>query len=132
METNFSVTAVIRFKGKFLILKRASDNRHHPDRWSFCSGFAKEFEPAEKACLREVKEETGLDIEIIKTGRIVEVIDKKYGKRWVIAAYLCRPHTSDVKLCSENTTFRWASLEELKNYNFVPGLAKDLESLGLA
>ncbi|MBW2974796.1 NUDIX hydrolase [Candidatus Woesearchaeota archaeon] len=131
MKTHFSVTSVIRHKGRFLILKRAPDDRHHPDKWSFCSGFIREFEAAEEASLREIREETGLKARIVRTGEIVQVIDRKYGKRWVVAVYLCEAESDDVKLCNENVDFRWVSLEELNDYPFVPALRKDLESLGL-
>jgi len=131
MKTHFVVTGVVKNKDKFLILKKAPDDRNYPNKWSFCSGFIKEFEPAEDSCLREIKEETGLNTKIIKTGKIVEVIDKKNNKRWVIAVYLCEADKTDVKLCHENVDFKWVYLEELKKYSFVPGLTKDLKSLGL-
>lgn len=131
MKTYFVVTGVVRYKDKFLILKKAPDDRNYPNRWSFCSGFVKEFESAEDSCLREIKEETGLDVKIIKIGKIIEVVDKKNDKRWVIAVYLCETNKVDVKLCNENTDFKWVSLDELNNYSFVPGLTKDLKSLGL-
>lgn len=131
MKTYFVVTGIVRYKNKFLILKKAPDDRNYPNKWSFCSGFVKEFEPTEDSCLREIKEETSLDAKIIKTGKIIEVIDKKNNKRWVIAVYLCKTDKTNVKLCNENVDFKWVYLEELNKYSFVPGLAKDLKSLGL-
>jgi len=131
MKTHFVVTGVVKHGDKFLILKKSSDDRNYPNRWSFCSGFVKEFEPAEDSCLREIKEETGLDTQIIKTGKIIEVIDEKNNKKWVIAVYLCEADKTDVKLCHENVEFKWVSLDELDDYEFVPGLTKDLKSLGL-
>jgi len=131
MKTYFVVTGVIKFKDKFLILKKSPDDRNYPNYWSFCSGFVKEFESAEDSCLREIKEETSLDAKIIKTGKIIDVEDKRNGKRWVIAVYLCEVNKADVILCHENIEFKWVAKEELKNYNFVPGLTQDLKTLGL-
>lgn len=131
MKTHFVVTGVVKNKNKFLILKKAPDDRNYPNKWSFCSGFVKEFEAAEDSCLREIKEETGLDAKITKTGKIIEVIDEKNNKKWVIAVYLCEADKTSVKLCRENVDFKWVSLDELDNYPSVPGLTKDLKSLGL-
>lgn len=131
MRTHFVVTGVIKHNNKFLILKKAPDDRNYPNKWSFCSGFVKEFESAEDSCLREIKEETGLKAKIIKAGKIIEVIDKKKDKRWVIAVYLCESVRTSVKLCHENVDFKWVTREELEDYPFVPGLTKDLKSLGL-
>lgn len=131
MKTHFVVTGVVKHNDKFLILKKSPNDRNYPDKWSFCSGFVKEFEPAEDSCLREIKEETNLDAKITKTGKIMEVIDKNNNKRWVIAVYLCEVDKTDIKLCHENVDFKWVTKEELSNYPFVPGLSKDLKSLGL-
>jgi len=131
VKTLFAVTAVVKNKDEFLILKKAPDDYNYPNKWSFCSGFVKEFEPGEETCIREIKEETGLDGKIIKTGKIIEVLDKERNIRWVIAVYLCETDKTDVKLCKENVDFKWVTLDEIDNYPFVPGLTKDLKSLGL-
>ena len=131
MKTFFVVTGILKYKDKFLILKKSSDDRNYPNKWSFCSGFVKEFEPGEDTVIREIKEETGLDAKIVKKGGIIEVIDKEKDKRWVVAVYLCEVEKKEVKLCHENSEFRWVSADEFKNYDFVPGLPKDLKSLGL-
>ena len=133
-KTYFAVTGIIKNQDKFLILKKSPDDRNYPNKWSFCSGFVKEFESAEDTTLREIKEETGLDAKITKTGKIIEVIDKnnrEHPKKWVIAFYLCEVGKTDVKLCHENVDFKWVTKEEMVNYPFVPGLTKDLNSLGL-
>jgi 8-oxo-dGTP pyrophosphatase MutT (NUDIX family) len=132
MKTYFCVTAVVKHKDKVLILKKASNDYNYPNRWSFCSGYAKEFEAAEDGVLREIKEETGLDAKIVKKGKIVEIPDKVKDKRWVVATYLCEADNADVKLCHENADFKWVSVDKLKDYDFVPGLSYSLDCLGLS
>ena len=39
-------------------------------------------------------------------------------------------YKTDVKLCHENQSYKWVKLEKLDNYDFVPGLTKDLKTLG--
>lgn len=131
METYFVVTGVVINKDKILILKKSLNDRNYPGKWSFCSGFAKEFESAEDNVLREIKEETGLNARILKKGKIIEVVDEKNKKIWIVMPFLCEVDSRKVKLCNENIEFRWIKPEEFKNYEGVPGLEKDLKRLGL-
>ena len=131
MKTYLVVTGVVKHKGRFLILHRGKNDYNYPGKWSFCSGFVKEFEAAEQCILREINEETGLKARIIKTGKIIEVKDKKRNIRWVIAVYLWEAKNTNVKVCKENQGYRWVKSSEFKKYPFVPGLTKNLKTLGL-
>ena len=131
MKTYFVVTGVVKLKDKVLILKKSKDDYNYPNKWSFCSGFVKEFESAEDTVLREIKEETGLNAKIIKKGKLLEVKDNKKGKIWVIAVFLCSVNSKKVKICHENQEFRWIAYKDIKKYDCVPGLQKDLKVLGL-
>jgi len=128
MKTHFVVTGVVKNKNKFLILKRAEDSKHYPNKWSFCSGYAKEFESGEDACKREVKEETGLDCKIT-TGDVMQAYDKEKDIKWVVAVYICRVETQEVKLDKENIDHKWITLEEIDKYDFVPGIKDNMQNL---
>ena len=132
LKTYFTVTAVVQNpKGEVLILKKSPDDYNYPNKWSFCSGYAKEFQSAEDEALREVKEETGLKGKIAKKGKLIEVNDKKLGRHWVIAPFLCKVKSSKIRLDHENNEFRWIKHKDIKKYDTVPGLEKDLKVLGL-
>ncbi len=131
MKTYFAVAGVVKNKGKILILRKALDDKNYPGKWGFCSGFVKEFEPAEESVLREIEEETGLKARIIKKGEIVKVVDDKEEKTWVVIPFLCESDSKDVKLCHENMDFKWIKPEEYINYDGVPALEKDLKTLSL-
>ncbi len=131
MKTYFTVAGVVKNKGKILILKKSEDDYSYPNRWSFCSGYVKEFESAEETVLREIKEETGLNARITKRGELLQVYDKNNDKNWVVMVFLCEVSSRNVKLDHENTEFRWISHKEIKKYPTVPGLEKDLKVLGL-
>ncbi|MBI2656963.1 NUDIX domain-containing protein [Candidatus Woesearchaeota archaeon] len=129
MKTYLVVTGIVKFKNKVLILKKSPNDYNYPNRWSFCSGYIKEFESAEDSVLREIKEETGLKAQIVKKGKLFQRTDKN--KSWVIVPFLCRTKAKDVKLDHENVEFRWINFNDIKNYQTVPGLEKDLKVLGL-
>lgn len=131
MKTYFTVTAVVRNNGKVLILKKSPKDWNYPNKWSFCSGYAKEFESAEDTVLREIKEETGLDAKIAKKGILFQKNDENNKKSWVIMPFLCEVKSRDVKLDHENVEFKWVSHKDIKKYPTVPGLEKDLKVLGL-
>lgn len=129
METHFVVTGIVIYQGKVLILKKSMDDWNYPGVWSFCSGFVKEFEPAEKSVLREIKEETGLQVKIIKTADPIITVDKN--KRWVVAPFLCKADSDKVVLDHENIEFRWINPKEATNYKGVPAFIKVLERFNL-
>ena len=131
MKTYFAVTGVVKNKDKVLILKKSPKDYNYPNRWSFCSGYVKEFESAEETVLREIKEETGLKAKIIKKGKLFQKNDNSNGKSWVITPFLCTVNSKNVKLDHENVEFRWINYKDINKYQTVPGLEKDLKVLGL-
>ena len=131
MKTYFTVAGIVKSKGKVLILKKSPNDYNYPNKWSFCSGYVKEFESAEESVLREIKEETGLKARISKKGRLLKVNDVSKGKIWIIMPLLCEAASRNVKLDRENVDFKWISYKDIEKYPTVPGLEKDLKVLGL-
>ena len=73
-------------------------------------------ESAEDALLREVKEETGLDISDIEFIGIQEFIfDPEFWKKrhFIFLDYSCKTNSTKVTLNSEAQEFGWFSLDEL-------------------
>lgn len=131
MKTYFAVTGIVKNKGKILLLKKSPADWNYPNKWSFCSGYVKEFEAAEDTVLREIKEETDLDAKIIRRGILFELADRKKRKRWIVTPFLCEVNSQKIKLDHENTESVWIALKDIKKYDTVPGLKKDLKILGL-
>ncbi|HZX45556.1 MAG TPA: NUDIX hydrolase [Candidatus Nanoarchaeia archaeon] len=113
MKTFFVVTGIVQYENRYLLLKRSPDDYNYPNKWSFCSGFVKELEAGEETVLREIKEETGLSAEIIKTGKVMEIIDS--GKRWVVACYLCNAKEKKSSSAMKIQSLSGQSLKILKN-----------------
>ena len=130
METRVFTSAIIIHKGKLLILKRSKFVKFNPRMWDSVGGHLKEYETAEENILREAKEETGLDIKILKCGKSYEIRDK-YG-RWIVIPFLCKADTEKVKIKpDEHSKYKWISPQEIENYDCVPDIKEDLKLFGL-
>ncbi len=111
MRTLVTMHALIVHKDKYLVLQRA-DNRSNPRYWNCVTGHIKEHESAEETALREVKEETNLDGEIIKTAE--PLIHFTKDQRWVILAYLINVNDiSNLKIdTNESQAYKWIEIND--------------------
>lgn len=93
--------------------------------WSFPKGHVELWENEKETAVREIKEETDLDVEV---GDFAEAIQNDYQhKRTVqIMMYLC-DITGEVKISDEHTEWMWASIEKLKSLEISTSLDKVLK-----
>lgn len=103
-----AVTGYVYQQGKFLILKRAEP----PLIWAPPGGRLIPQEDPRSGVIREVREETGLDVQVLS------LVDYWFGEierrgKLLSLDFLTVSHSQDVVLSEEHTDFTWASLEEL-------------------
>ncbi|MHA1303147.1 MAG: NUDIX domain-containing protein [Candidatus Heimdallarchaeaceae archaeon] len=111
---NFFVglAALIERDGKFLILQRSKEKDFKPGAWEAVTGRLEREEEPEKGLLREVKEETKLDVEVIMP------IDTGFfyrgGKEFpmVFIAFWVKYLNGQVELSWEHDRFKWVTLDE--------------------
>ncbi|MFB6209862.1 MAG: NUDIX domain-containing protein [Candidatus Nanohaloarchaea archaeon] len=111
----------------FLVAKRNMKTSIHPGKWNFPGGHIED-ENIREAALRELREETNLIGEVIKSGDSF-VVDTEDGK-FRIHPFLILVE-GEPELNSEHTEYRWIEPEELEGLETVKGLEKDLESVGV-
>jgi len=119
-----AVKAIIRNNGKFLIIKEKINNQII---WDLPGGKIKYKESPEETLLREVKEETGLDIKIISLLGLYwffKIADKKQA---VCSTFICQAKNIEVDL-SKNPAkdekiidYRWVTKEEFLNGRYPTG-----------
>ncbi len=120
----FVVGAVIIQNNKALLLKRPADD-FFPNIFELPSGKVEENENFEQAIRREIKEETGLDIEnIIKYLNYFDY-NSKSGKKTREFNFLVKIRLGKVKL-SEHTEYKWISKAELKDNNITDNVINTL------
>jgi len=112
METQIAVCSVIPKEDRILLLRRVnSDEFAESGSWTLPGGRVKRCEPPDDAILREVKEETGLDVTVVKPFKIWSGTK---GAVWRVSInYLCRFMGGTVKLSKDHDDYVWASLDDL-------------------
>jgi len=107
------VGAVVVDEGRVLLVRRG----HEPlkGHWSLPGGLLELGEPLEAGVVREVREETGLQVEPVE---LIELLDRIHrdGERvryhYVIADYLCRVAGGALKAASDAEEVRWVERAE--------------------
>jgi 8-oxo-dGTP diphosphatase len=109
------VALAIAVKGKnFLLIKRGLPPRKGI--WAPPSGFIETGETAEEACLRELKEETGVSGEILKLVGVVRREDKEVYGDMLVVEFLVKVGNEELKPESDVEDVRFFSVAELPHY----------------
>jgi len=120
------VGVVIIRNGKILLVKRKKD----PGKglWSIPGGLVRLGEKLEDAAKREVKEETGLTISIVRLIDVVDVIhedqDGRIEYHYVLVDYLGEVANGVLRPGSDVDEVRWFKLEEIHEVQVTPSFAK--------
>ncbi len=126
MELYPALKAVIERDGKFLILKRSDNEDVSKNEWDIPGGGIKFGEKPVDALKREIKEECGLDVDIIKPLR-VWTFYKNSGKTQIFGVtFLCRYKEGNVTLSRGHTEYKWIDAEEINDFKSHEGIKKDI------
>jgi len=112
------VGAVVVKDGRVLLVRRG----HEPSKgqWSLPGGMLEVGEGLTAGVVREVKEETGLRVEVVE---LVELLDRIHrdGERvryhYVIADYLCRVVDGELRAASDAEAVRWVEHSEWNSHS---------------
>ena len=111
-----AVCAAINADGEILIAKR--NQEPGKNKWALPGGFIESNENPEKACLRELKEETGVEGEIINLVGVYLRKTRIYGSLIVIG-YAIRVFKEDIFINSEVKEVRFFSYKDLPYIPFL-------------
>lgn len=109
---------VFNKEGKALILQRNQNEDIYPGMWELPSGKREFFESSHDTLVREIKEEAGLDIEVIQPCSVFEYkIEKPDEIRDSTQInFIVTSNTSEVKLSEEHQNYAWISKDEINKY----------------
>ncbi len=117
-----AVKAIIIHNLKVLIIKRHSEDKYKPDEFDLPGGRLKFGEQAEEALKREVKEETGLEIEVLKPSKIWNIMTDDI-EQIIGITFLTEACSDKVKLSGEHQDFKWVDFDRYDNIN-IPSWLK--------
>lgn len=101
--------AIIVKSGKILAVQNGY-NSDHPYLWEFPGGKIEATETAEECIIREIKEELGIEIKIVKQ---MKAVQWDYGfKKIELIPFLCTIKSGEIKLI-EHDKFQWENLNSL-------------------
>ncbi len=110
---------------EILIVKRHPKSKTDPEMWELPGGKVEKGEFFADALVREIKEETNLDVNV---GDFAEAIQNDYmHKRTVQVMMYLDDVKGDVKISDEHTDWMWADLEKIKGLEISTSLKKVLE-----
>ncbi|MEM3154632.1 MAG: NUDIX domain-containing protein [Candidatus Woesearchaeota archaeon] len=111
------VAGLIEKDGKVLLAKELLENKQ--ERWLVPSGHVEFGESLIEAVKREIKEETNLDVEVLKLIDFKEVIATKHDYHTVIFFFLVKPLNASIKLPKEILEAKFFGKEEVKNLQLI-------------
>ncbi len=106
---------VVNDRNEILLVKRSINSRTEPETWSRPGGQVEFGESVEEAVEREVLEETGVTVKVIKFLEMTQNIDKENKKHWLALGYLAKHISGEPKNMepSKHDEVKWASLSQL-------------------
>ena len=126
MKEKHVVTSFLEYDNKILILRRSQAVGTYQGKWAGVSGYIEEGNTSFEQSLEEIREETGLsrlDVELIKEGDVLEVVDEDLGRKWIVHPYRFRvKNPTGVRIDWEHQEAKWISPEDLVKYSTVPKL----------
>jgi 8-oxo-dGTP pyrophosphatase MutT (NUDIX family) len=115
-----AVAVIVNSDNKILLLKRPNIPKlWMPNKWSLVGGGIEKGESPEKACKREIKEETDLEIDkFVKSFTIQRNTDS------IEHVFACRFNgdDSEINLDKENVSYGWFDISEMEFLDTVPHL----------
>lgn len=126
------VGAVIFNKeGKIFLAKRGKKARNETGKWEFPGGGLEFGESFENTIIREMKEEFGIDIEVIDQLATFNHLIPDEKQHWVALAFICKIKSGTPKILEPEkcTEIGWFSIDEMKKMPLTIASANKLEQI---
>lgn len=123
---HISVKGFISCKDKYLFIKKVSNGSKNQGFWELPGGGLNFGELPEDGLTREIREETGLNIAVLKP-IITWSFLKNNNKQVIGITYLCEAKDEKVTISEEHEDFAWVKKEDFDNINLLPELKEDIK-----
>jgi 8-oxo-dGTP diphosphatase len=123
------VGALIFNRGKILLVERGREPLK--GYWSLPGGVLETGETLEQGIIREVREETGLEVKPLKVLEIFErIVHDAQGApeyHYVLIDYICRVTGGSLRAADDASRAAWVARNELSNYQITTGTVPVIE-----
>ncbi len=126
------IVIFVRYREKFILVKRSSKMLTYQGLWSCIAGFVDDEKTVEEKVIFEMEEELGLRREDLKEIKEIDTylfLDKDLDREWIRHLYFVEITNPNVKLSWEHTEMVWVTPEEAKTFETTPGFNEDLEKI---
>lgn len=125
------VIVFVKYKQRFLLLKRSEKGLHYKGKWSVVAGFLDEMRPIKDKVLEELQEETGIqkdDISKMRIGEPYRFEDEEIDKTWIRCPVLVELKSQiKPKLDWEHDEYRWIERDGFREFDTVHNVEKSLD-----
>lgn len=119
---------VFNKEGKFLAIHRTATAPSKPNTWDLPGGDLGFGENAIDGIIREIREETGLEVKDLKPFDVESHINEK-DEFWVTIAYIAMGEPDKVTLSFEHDKFKWVSVKDFLNLESSDKLRRFVKNL---
>ena len=120
-DTKIAAKGLILFKGKYLVVLRNEEENIDPSRWDIPGGGVENGETPLEAVIREIKEETAIDISSCKIFPIKNWKLNKGGIEFGGTDFLCiLENFQKIKLSPEHICARWLTKKKIMDSEEIP------------
>jgi 8-oxo-dGTP diphosphatase len=112
---------------KVLLLKRKKSPLK--DLYTGVGGKTNFAEDIRDSCIREVKEETGLDVYQIKLKAVIKTLLEDSDSSWILFVYTAKAAHENTHECNEGV-LQWVEKRDIKNYQLI-GFIKEIITIVL-
>lgn len=124
--------AFIVHNGKVLILRESTkyEDGANAARFDVPGGRLQPGQRFDESLLREIQEETGLEVKIGKPFFVNEWRPVVRDEQWQIVGtfFICEADSDQVSLSEDHDAFEWINPEKYQNYNLIPNLLPAFEA----
>ncbi len=126
-----AVKGIISKDGSVLMVRRSGTKAFNPGIWEVPGGKLEFGETPEEALIREIQEETSLDVTNFKL-RYAAPYYLNEDNEFVVLCYTCEPSdiSSEVVLSEEHSDYMWASYDQLRD-NLQPIVLETFNKYGV-